>query len=127
MPSSTAIFCLLLLTKLTPIPVIGFRLKFNNASQRIFGGTVRPIVLVWETNDAEIPWRAEARRECHCYSASIYSTKYPIAVIDNNGHNVLPAVCQASAARKREAKELAAQSGFEYLCSLYPSLHRGDN
>jgi hypothetical protein len=123
MPSSTTILRLLRLTrliKLTPMLVLGFCLKFNNASQRIFGDTVRPTVLVWETNDTEKPWSAEARRECRWNSSSMPLTHYPIAVIDNNGHNVLQGVCQASAARKREAKELAAKSGFEYLCSLYP-------
>ena len=43
--------------------LLGFCIKFNNASQRIFGDTVRPIVLVWETNEREKPWSAEARRE----------------------------------------------------------------
>jgi hypothetical protein len=38
-------------------------MKFNNAAQRIFGSTVKPVVLVWRTNDKAEPWSAEARRE----------------------------------------------------------------
>ncbi|KAJ2913946.1 hypothetical protein MD484_g6458, partial [Candolleomyces efflorescens] len=86
----------------------GFRLKFNNASQRIFGGTVRPTVLAWETNDAENSWSAEAR------------------LIDINGDKLLASVGQATASRKQEAKELAAKSGFERLREMYPSIDLSD-
>ncbi|RXW18757.1 hypothetical protein EST38_g7096 [Candolleomyces aberdarensis] len=83
----------------------GSCMRFNNATQRIFGETIRANVLVWETNDREKPWSAEAR------------------LVGNNGNDLLLAVGQASARKKQEAKDMAAQFGFEWLRAEYPSVN----
>ncbi|KAJ2914990.1 hypothetical protein MD484_g5433, partial [Candolleomyces efflorescens] len=83
----------------------GFCVKFNNAAQRIFGGTVRPIVHVWETNDARKRWSAEAR-----------------LVVNHGGMEMSLALGTVSATTKKEAKELAAEAGFDWLNSQFPSV-----
>jgi hypothetical protein len=50
------------------LKIAGSYIRFNNATQRIFGGVVSPIVYVWETNDPLNPWCAEARRMYRCLS-----------------------------------------------------------
>ncbi|KAJ2935766.1 hypothetical protein H1R20_g1329, partial [Candolleomyces eurysporus] len=80
----------------------GSCMRFNNATQRIFGETIRSNVLVWETNDREKPWSAEAR------------------LVGNGGNDLLLAVGRASARKKQEAKDMAAKSGFEWLRAEYP-------
>ncbi|RXW17947.1 hypothetical protein EST38_g7908 [Candolleomyces aberdarensis] len=78
-------------------------MRFNNATQRIFSDTIRPIVLVWETNDRANPWSAQAR------------------LVRNDGtKKVVLRFGQVSAARKKEAKDMAAQSAFEWLRTQYP-------
>ncbi|KAJ2912946.1 hypothetical protein MD484_g7467, partial [Candolleomyces efflorescens] len=79
----------------------GSCLKFNNTTQKIFGNTVRASVVVWETNDCEKGWSAEAR----------------LTVLENS--NVLK-VGKGSATTKQKAKDMAAKCGFEWLCSEYP-------
>jgi hypothetical protein len=52
----------LLYPELTPSSSpLGPTAKFNNATQRLFGDLVKPVVYVWETNDPDAPWYAEAR------------------------------------------------------------------
>jgi hypothetical protein len=61
-PLPILLLCLLVLT---PEALLEYRLKFNNASQRLFGNLVYPTILVWKTNEAANPrYAAEARREC---------------------------------------------------------------
>ncbi|RXW19834.1 hypothetical protein EST38_g6021 [Candolleomyces aberdarensis] len=74
-------------------------MKFNNAAQRIFGSTARPVVIVQETNDREKRWSAEAR------------------VLSQSGDDL---VGQGSAAKKQKAKDIAAKAGIEWLRSQYP-------
>ncbi|KAJ2923787.1 hypothetical protein H1R20_g13303, partial [Candolleomyces eurysporus] len=82
----------------------GSCMKFNNATQQIFKGTVRPVVVVQETNDYEGRWFAEAM------------------LIDHSRSNLVFLVGQGSATKKREAKDIAAKCGFEWLCSQYPEV-----
>lgn len=42
---------------------LGACIKFNNATQRVFGGIITPVVYAWQTNDPANPWYAEARRK----------------------------------------------------------------
>ncbi|RXW21456.1 hypothetical protein EST38_g4399 [Candolleomyces aberdarensis] len=84
-----------------------FCMRFNNATQRIFGSSVRPIVLVWETNDRETPWYAQAR------------------LLGSDGKKRVLKFDQVSAAKKQKAKDMAAKSGLEWLQSRYPLIDLG--
>ncbi|KAJ2915000.1 hypothetical protein MD484_g5434, partial [Candolleomyces efflorescens] len=87
----------------------GFCRKFNNATQRIFGNTVRPIVVVWETNDSRERWSAEAR-----------------LVVNHGGMEISLGLGTASATTKKKAKDIAAEAGFDWLCSQFPSIDLSD-
>ncbi|KAJ2911371.1 hypothetical protein MD484_g9043, partial [Candolleomyces efflorescens] len=82
----------------------GYCLKFNNATQQIFGNTVRPVVYVWQTNDREQQWSAQAR------------------LIYSNGFEDTLGSAPSSASKKKEAKNLAARAGFEWLRAQFPSI-----
>ncbi|KAJ2931004.1 hypothetical protein H1R20_g6086, partial [Candolleomyces eurysporus] len=78
------------------------RTKFNNATQRLFGDVVTPVVYVWETNDPDAPWYAEAR------------------ILE--GDRVVRKFPQSSSTEKQSAKNLAADAAYQLLCSQYPNV-----
>ncbi|RXW18674.1 hypothetical protein EST38_g7181 [Candolleomyces aberdarensis] len=75
--------------------------RFNNITQRVFRGYITPVVYVWETNDPENPWRAEAR-------------------LLNANNLTVAKFAQSSATRKQRAKDLAAHTAYQWLHALYP-------
>ncbi|RXW19900.1 hypothetical protein EST38_g5959 [Candolleomyces aberdarensis] len=85
----------------------GYCMTFNNAAQKVFGSTVRPIVETWKTNNRAEPWSAEAR------------------LVGQDGISVVK-IGPSSAPKKQRAKDLAARSGFEWLCSQYPEIDFSD-
>ncbi|KAJ2931001.1 hypothetical protein H1R20_g6088, partial [Candolleomyces eurysporus] len=75
--------------------------KFNNATLRLWNGTIESVVYVWETNDPDSPWRAEARLL--------------------QGDVVMKKFTQSSADRKQVAKDIAADTAWKWLCAQYPT------
>ncbi|RXW21408.1 hypothetical protein EST38_g4448 [Candolleomyces aberdarensis] len=82
----------------------GSCMRFNNAAQRIFGDTARPVIRVEETNDFKNRWSAEAR------------------FVGPSGNDLGAVVGQGSATQKQKAKDIAARSGLEWLRSQYPEV-----
>ncbi|KAJ2914941.1 hypothetical protein MD484_g5497, partial [Candolleomyces efflorescens] len=80
---------------LTAMPSDGSCARFNNATQRVYGGQCTPVVYVWETNDPDNRWCAEAR---------------------------LVKFAQSSASSKQRAKDIAANTAWLALCAQYPHL-----
>ena len=98
-------------------------MRLNNATQQIFGNTVRPVVHVWETNDCTNRWSAQAKCEFHWHSAYKPHTNLRFCtVIDRSRNDRVFLVGQGSATTKQKAKDAAVESGFEYLRSQYPSV-----
>ena len=89
---------------------------------------MRPVVLVCETNDRELPWYAEARREIAYFlfhivlSAHRVSSTMLVISHDDNGQEVIVKVGHASASRKKTAKAEAAALGYQWLRSNYPTI-----
>ena len=54
------------------------------------------------------------------------TNRLSVIVVRRDGHELLLAVGQASAAKKRKAKDMAAKSGFEWLRSQYPLIDLND-
>ncbi|KAJ2914935.1 hypothetical protein MD484_g5499, partial [Candolleomyces efflorescens] len=81
---------------------IGSCTRFNNATQRVYGGQCNPVVYVWETNDPDNQWCAEAR-------------------LIRNGSPVVK-FAQSSASSKQRAKDIAANTAWLALCAQYPHL-----
>ncbi|KAJ2931028.1 hypothetical protein H1R20_g6077, partial [Candolleomyces eurysporus] len=84
--------------------MIGSRMRFNNATQRLFGDLVRAVIIVWETKDWETPWSAEAR------------------IVSNDDNKLVWIVGQGSASQKKQAKDMAANSAYQWLVIQYPSI-----
>ncbi|KAJ2931008.1 hypothetical protein H1R20_g6089, partial [Candolleomyces eurysporus] len=76
--------------------------KFNNATLRVFGGAITPVVYAWQTNDLDNPWSAQARLL--------------------NGDLVAVKFAPFSARSKRYAKNLAADMAYQWLCAQYPAI-----
>jgi hypothetical protein len=102
-------------------------MKFNNAAQRVYGGVLRPVILTWQTNDTQAPWSAEARREHHdidCLPAN--KLTLPPVIGDENNKSIVLKVGRADALKKKDAKGVAATSGYQWLVSQYPSIDLSD-
>ncbi|RXW16247.1 hypothetical protein EST38_g9607 [Candolleomyces aberdarensis] len=81
------------------MPSDGPCMRYNNAGQRLFYGHLQPVILTWHTNNREAPWFAEARLIGH----------------DEDNNIIVFRLGQASALKKRDAKKLAATSGYQWL------------
>ncbi|KAJ3537276.1 hypothetical protein NMY22_g5657 [Coprinellus aureogranulatus] len=64
---------------------------FNNAAQAVVGSVAKPVVYVWETNDAAKPWSAQARLVAH------------------EDGRLIKVLGNGSAAQKQEAKDIRRQ------------------
>ncbi|KAJ2913760.1 hypothetical protein MD484_g6645, partial [Candolleomyces efflorescens] len=85
------------------MPASEICVRFNNAAQKAYRGSYKPVVYAWETNDPTNSWSAEAR----------------LVTVDGD---VVRRFEQASASTKQGAKDLAARPAYDWLRFEFPNL-----